>query len=229
MHIDSRFIKQKTIWDVDQPPADPSETLFIPSNFPGEHYKSRNVKGQVCPACGMCVQRLHWEGWVCQNKGCDWELIPEPCLFPHQMITHDLPLSYNLPPVSSDWHAEAITSTSRFENGIKWINFCIEGLPDCSITHGIVNKSIHDAPFGANIIFDALQDHGLSMERRRVSMGACELCTSMRRTHDIDEKQVATIPNPSHEILVKAMLGSRPVKALRLKMLPGSYKLVLSY
>ncbi|KAK8067960.1 hypothetical protein PG996_007072 [Apiospora saccharicola] len=37
--------------------------------------ESEFKRGIVCPKCGLCSRRVHWRGWVCENKtaGCDYE------------------------------------------------------------------------------------------------------------------------------------------------------------
>lgn len=73
LEYNDSFLRERTRYD-DSKPLDHDIVPRLPSNHDNDlGCESAFKRGIVCPQCGCCSRRIRWEGWFCENPGCDFE------------------------------------------------------------------------------------------------------------------------------------------------------------
>ena len=146
------------------------------SNFEKENgainYSETAMRGIICPKCGGCIPRMHWNGWKCTSPGCGFveTLTPKPL---HAVeVIDNVGKRFDGPALSEDTVLDPAIPVSRKRHGLY--NVTKYDLADgCFVTHVHSNKILNQAANGADQLFFALQKADVDFKRNlmRSSLG----------------------------------------------------------
>ncbi|MCJ1400048.1 hypothetical protein MMC11_003251 [Xylographa trunciseda] len=169
----SDFLKERTAWPKDiKPPYDLVPQLPQPSavNETSIAYDRVCWKGIVCPQCGRCTSRRHWDAWRCETEGCGFiYAVPQPILSPRAVMGgHEVPFTGHAVP-RDQMVSPVIMQAPRFDGG--WRIHTYELCPGNTVTHFHASESVNGMEGGANGLFKALQqDNCMGLQRFPMKM-----------------------------------------------------------
>lgn len=162
------FIEQRSQWPKNVRPTyalRPELPSSDPESASAEGYSRNNWKGIVCPRCGRCICRRHWDAWKCTTLGCGFvHDMHQPVLSSYSVLQdHEAEFDGHAPPVDKVF--SGITSRPVEHMG-DWLVSTYELLPGNIITHFQANKSINRASYGTDTLFAALQkNNAMGLQR----------------------------------------------------------------
>ena len=122
-------------------------------------------KGMVCPKCGRCIQRVHWNGWRCRNNICDYiHTVPHKAT-PSSALLGDLTAPFSGHALSDDQHLDEQITCRNGKYGL-WRIHVYGFAEDVVAFHFHANEAINAKIGGADGIFNALQARDIGLERR---------------------------------------------------------------
>ncbi|KAK4989822.1 hypothetical protein LTR50_002998 [Elasticomyces elasticus] len=174
LDYDPRFLKQRTYWANEQVPFDlrPSLMTVDQDALIGEEYSRRAWEGIVCPHCGRCTSRVHFDRWECGNKDCGFihrlsnRIIPAKSLEDmKQPLTHS-------PALPNAWVMDHNVKISHQFQGYHRITIYqpFPELDECFIAHLPANRTANEEPGGPNEMWEEIQRVGGSMDLQRRSL-----------------------------------------------------------
>ena len=163
-----QFLKERNPWPKEIKPAhDLKPSLLEPStgDDPAYAYCRAGWKGMVCPSCGRCNSRKHWDAWQCETPGCGFVYkLKQPILSPRQVVDgHSVEYTGHALPMD-------VCSKNVTERPTKFIGDWRVNTYDLIdgnvVTHFQANKAINTAKGGAHDLFVSLQkDNCMGLQR----------------------------------------------------------------
>ena len=160
---DEAFINERTGFDgfeapfmTTPKPLDPTVALPV---------SKQCWKGMVCPKCGRCIQRVHWDGWRCPNNNCDYLHTVPHKVTPSSALLGDLTAPFSGHALSDDDHRRDQISSGTRKHGF-WRIHVYDFAEDVAAFHFHANAAINAKTGGADDILNALQAQNIGLERR---------------------------------------------------------------
>ena len=132
---------------------------------PSAGYSRSAWKGMVCPSCGRCNARRHWDAWYCETEGCGFEYcVRQPILTPRAVLGgHEVEYSGHAMP--RDEYSDLIKAHRSDFQG-NWRISTYELIDGNTVTHFQANKPVNDIPGGSSDLFRELQtDNVMGLQR----------------------------------------------------------------
>ena len=121
--------------------------------------------GMVCPKCGRCIQRVHWDGWRCPNNNCDYmHTIPHK-ITPSSALLGDLTVPFSGHALSDDDLLDNQINCRKGKHGF-WRIHVYDFAENVVAFHLHANEAINAKTGGADDILNALQAQNIGLERR---------------------------------------------------------------
>ena len=160
---DEAFINERTLFDgFEAPfmtvpkPLDPAVALPV---------SKQCWKGMVCPQCGRCIQRVHWDGWRCPNNNCNYTHTVPHKVTPSSALLGDLTAPFSGHALSDDDHDGSQIALRTRKRGF-WRTHIYDFADDVLAFHLHANEAINAKAGGADDILNALQVQNVGLERR---------------------------------------------------------------
>ena len=123
-------------------------------------------KGIVCPKCGRCNQRVHWDAWRCENEKCDFKLSCPPMILPASAVSGDSESEYHGHAISEDAFTDEVRCQTLTHGCYTISEYHLpKGL---TVTHVHANSVINRQPGGADDAFERLQREDLGLQRLKI-------------------------------------------------------------
>ena len=122
-------------------------------------------KGMVCPKCGRCIQRVHWNDWRCRNNKCDYMHTVPHKVTPSSALLGDLTAPFSGHALSDDQRLDDQIKCGTRKHGL-WRIHVYGFAEDVVAFHFHANEAINAKVGGPDSILNALQAQDISLERR---------------------------------------------------------------
>jgi hypothetical protein len=176
VHYSEVFINERTPFNGENPGS------YIPPlpEKKGTAYGTEKEfrRGIVCPKCGTCSRRRHWDRWVCEKLGCSFEhrvqMEPYPLDKVHneEAIVRAKPTmmqsGFKCPQVKVKLGGHEVTMSVLFEPGTE--DKKIAGI----VTLFRSTNDINSGNMGPDHLFDSLQHESIDLKRNVVRHPASE-------------------------------------------------------
>ena len=166
LRFDVAFINELTVFDVWEPPHNMKPDLIDPN---GEHSERIPVNKQgwggiVCPHCGRCNARRHWDAWRCQTEGCSFiRSLPHKMVYLND-VNNGLLDTFHGHAIPADTIEDPKITLKVVKHGFfRMHSYCLS--PGSTISHFLSNEPINATPGGANDVFYALQKVDIGLQR----------------------------------------------------------------
>ncbi|KAK4982643.1 hypothetical protein LTR66_009158 [Elasticomyces elasticus] len=161
LDYDPRFLKQRTYWANEQVPFDlrPSLMTVDQDALVGEEYSRRVWEGIVCPHCGRCTSRVHFDRWECGNKDCGFIHRLSNRIIPAKSLEDTKkPLTHS-PALPNAWVMDHNVKISHKFQGYHRITIYqpFPELDECFIAHLPANRTANEEPGGSNEMWKEIQ------------------------------------------------------------------------
>lgn len=160
------FLNERTRWTGLDPPYAIKAALIDPKSSHDKMFSVSEActKGVVCPLCGRCVSRRHWDAWRCPTVGCGFihKLQGEP--LSALAVTEDLNNRFEGPAIPEDVMSHAMIKRTLGQHGLYRVHKY--DFPfGCTASHIFSNDTINAAPGGSDEVFLGLQTENLGLRR----------------------------------------------------------------
>lgn len=164
LHYNPDFLLHRAApWGDEKPPTDLRPPLPDTGKIIGDNLAYINTRGICCPECGRCNPRRFFDRWVCENPGCDFQLVPshQPVMPAHLHTPWDM-----APTLVRNRHAETgVHVDATFIHGYKITRYSFDGIHGCFI-HAAASKAVVQEESGADDMLRDIQSEDLRLERR---------------------------------------------------------------
>jgi ribosomal protein L37AE/L43A len=168
IEFSQQFLAERTAWPEEIIPTytlRPQIAHATDKDEPSFAYSRFAWKGIVCPRCGRCNSRRHWDVWRCGKSDCSFQFsLKQPVLSHSDLFdSHDLNIKGHAIPLGSCESPVEEAHPSFIGNWrVNRYDLC----PGNYVVHLQANGAVNNAPGGSNYLFTELQrDNVMGLQR----------------------------------------------------------------